>query len=325
MSEPILNEEEIKDLLKQPPSLKEIGHLWEGEAASYDLLQSANKVKEKILIADQIHQNITPSFEKSLIESCGEGVKTTFAGHETKSGAETLSEISAEKSLAFTWANEAGGQEGLFLMDRALFFRLYGKILGGSGAFEKKGQLTSLERTILDRLLFPLAELLEQAWKGSAGWKFRPKNLLVDQEGIASLGWTFDCLSAGFNIQADDVAGSFQILFPREILSTLGENGSVAEEIHAPTAAKDHQWMSAVYEAIRNMPVPISVNLGAVITPLRDVLQIQEGNEFVLLTPENGYVVSVRERPMFVASIGTMGENKAIRIIHHSTEATHVH
>ncbi len=329
MAEPILNADEIRDLLRQSAgSARAVDRLWEGETVTYDILKSASQGQDKVKIADQVHQTAAPLIQQALTEISGSEVRFEFTKDDMIPSTEAIAEISLENSIVIPWSDTEKSLEGLFRIDRVAFFAIYGKMLGGSGAFEKKGALTRLEQVFLSRLMEPVVSLIERGWKSHGNWNFELGRLITDPQKLAQLGWNFDALKASFRMASDGKEGDVVAIFPKDILSGAGKD-PVAAEGHAEVSQEgnDRQWSDAVREAILGLPIPVTVYTGNMHVSLKQALGLQVGEEFPLHLDDGNALVLVRGRPMFSASVGAFNQNRAVQIISrldkHNEESTH--
>ncbi len=315
--ESILNPEEIRDLLQHSGPVTSIGRLWEGDATPYDFRSAAQKKDEKIQTVNQLHAQASKTVEKALVKTTGQEVTVEFSKHEMVSGADAVAQISLDKVLMVLWSNPSGGQEGCFLIDRPFFFQMYTRMLGGSRAYIKPGNLTPMDQSYLVRILKPVAESLARTWSAYGNWSFILDERAVDQDVLDGLRWSFDCFRAVFNIKGGDMEGSIVAVFPREMLNSVGSQSAEAGEADAGAsgAKRDQHWTKAVWSAIADIPLPLRVDLGTLVVPLEKVLNLKMGHEFALHLPESGYPVCVGSQTAFRGSIGTLGEHRAIKIL----------
>lgn len=314
MTEAVLNQDEIRDLLNQSaPAGAQAGY-WEGEVAAYDLLGSASKTKDKLEAADKLHQEATKLLGAGLSSEVGSEMTVEFAKHDLISGSDALAELAAEQVLVFPWKDTDKGLEGLFRVDRGLFFQCYDTILGGNRVVSKKDGLTPLEQSFANRLMASVVKSLEQIWGKTGAWKF-PLGVLIDrQDQITGLSWNFDCFRATFKINIGAASGELVAVLPCDLLNALTDN---KEAVVASQEAgnKDHLWEQAVLWAISDIPLSIKADLGSVRIPLKNVLGMKANDQFSLALPADGHLVLVQGKPAFRASIGTMEGNRAIQVI----------
>lgn len=313
--ESILNPDEIHDLLKNSGPVSSIGKLWEGECTLYDFRSAALKKDEKIQTVNQIHSQAAKSIETNINKSCGLELTIEFSKHEMVSGADAVAQVSLDKTLMVLWQNPSGGQEGSFLIDRTLFFQMYTKMLGGTRAFTKPGALTLLDQSYLVRILKPVVESLGRLWSGYGNWSFILQEKAVDQEALETLRWSFDCFRAIFTVKGMESEGQMVVVFPREMLNSVGTPDSTEAAGEASNGHRDIYWTKAVWGAISEIALPIQADLGSLQVPLRKVLNLSLGDEFSLVVPKDGYPVALGDHQAFRVSIGTLGDHRAIKVL----------
>lgn len=318
MADPILNPEEIQDLLKEPVPVGDVGRLWNGETISYDLLQSGAKSEEQLekLVAVQ-----TPAAEtvaRELKDWSGLAVTAAFTAHQLVPLSDVIAEVSLDRTLFAVWADAVQGFSGAVVLDRAIFFRLFTAMLGGAGSGERTGALTVLERAFFDRLLGRILGPLAEAWQRVRPVAFAVQEVLVQQSQLGALGWNMDGVKAVLTVQIEGEAaplGTITVLLPRELLAAVGDVGAVSEEAAQEKAQLDRQWQGAVHGAIGDTSVPLTVELGTTSAPMERVLKLAVGDELPLQLADAGHPVLVNGQPVFRASIGTVNGQRAIKIV----------
>ena len=114
MTEPILNQEEIQDLLKEPTPVGEIGRLWNGETISYDLLQSGAKNEEQLekLVAVQTPQGFVAEVLRAALDGegtdCASLVEARGGRVKVVEGDPRLLKVTTKEDLALveSWLSE---------------------------------------------------------------------------------------------------------------------------------------------------------------------------------------------------------------------------
>ncbi|MBI4239300.1 MAG: FliM/FliN family flagellar motor switch protein [Deltaproteobacteria bacterium] len=318
MTEPILNPEEIQDLLKEPTPVGEIGRLWNGETISYDLLQSGAKNEEQLEKLVAVQTPAAAAMAKGMKEWSGLPLTVTFSAHQLVPMSDVIAEVSLDRTLFAVWSDTAQGLSGAVLLDRALFFRLFTAMLGGAGSGERTGALTALERAFLDRFLAHIFGPLTEVWQRVRTIDFAVQEILIQQAQLGALGWHFDGIKAVLTAQVDgepQPAGTITLLLPRELLTAMSDMGAVSEEAAQEKAQLDRQWQGAVHGAIGGTPVPIAVELGTTRASMERVLKLAVGDELPLQLSEAGHPVLVNGHVVFQATIGTVNGQRAIKIV----------
>ncbi len=305
--EPLLNQDEIQELLKQPATGKQVGHFWDGDTAAFSFFQKANKSQDKLARLDQRHTEAVVTIAQSLSKLIGEPVEMGFEAHQLVSAEEILVGTSTADSVVAELV--VGRNQGLVAIPRTMFFLLYNAMLGGAQAFVRTEPLTELERRFFRHLLDPLFTVFSERW----GMTVQQRDIVDDQKALTDRGWTFDAIAGKFTVQCRNEKATLTLLFPREVMETAAEETTEGETKRAG-GTSDPLWQGAVIDAISDVPLPAQVQLGRVSLPLRNVLNLTPGETYPLVL-DNAHVVSVRGFPRFLATTGKMGSQRAIQIV----------
>ncbi len=312
-SDSLLSTDQLQSLIAESsePSCPTVP-LWEGEAQSYDFLAASLKKDDKIQSANRIHTAAAQSLEKFFTQLMREKVEVQFVKHEFVTGVQAIQDISLEQSLVVTWKDPKEGQEGYLSLGRSFFFQLYNRLLGGVRGYEKAGALSPVEADYLTRIYKSVLEVLTNAWKEVGSFSFVYQKMIADQETQQGIRWPFDCFRAFFNFKVADFA-----VLPWEILNVLGSLGDATVSATQANGQqeKDHHWIQAVIRAVSDTPVGLVAELGSAHASLQKVLQMQSGDEHLLSVPEQGHLLFVAGHPAFRVSLGTVGDQRAIKIV----------
>lgn len=170
---------------------------------------------------------------------------------------------------------------GLLLLSPELFLRFVDRMLGGTGPDEPDVQplsrrgLTSTERTLLERLLEPILESLEQAWADVVPLRaglvrmeadprhallMSPTDFVVQMTGVGRYG---------------PVEGTLTFLVPMAALRPV-------EKKLAQSASSQRQgagtWRKGMGEQLLDVKLEMVATLGSVELPLKRVMSLTPGD-----------------------------------------------
>lgn len=326
MTEPLLSQEEIRDLLRQPAK-GPVEHLWDGEAQSFNLFASGSNIEEKLAQAKDIHIKVPKDVNVGWSELSGKKIVIELKDQTVIPGADSLAAISVDSSIVGMWSNNALKLEGALLIDRNMFFALYNTSFSGLMNFEKKGPLTRLERQILDKYLALFSESVKKVWEPYGMSELIVNKVLVEQEEIGSYNWDFDVMRVSFSVSEENIIkegeeektvktelGLVEAVLPKELLDRIGKEDAV-ESVKASADGKvDQAWYSAVRLAVSSVPVDVEVELGEMTVQMRDVLNLQSDSVYQLEEPQLGFPVKYKGKTILLATMGHVEDRRGIQI-----------
>ncbi|GEM_PF-5756347 len=323
MTAPILNQDEIRDLLRAPGSTGPVRGLWEGESTPFSFLAGGVKIEDQLKLVDPIHAAAATDVAKAWSDLCGVPVTLEFVSHTPVVVADVLASLSVENMLPVLWAHPAANLEGLIVCERATFYRLYTALLAGLREFQSPGPLAGLAKQSLLKLMASFATALQTAWAAAGAWQFEVREIIETQERLASLEWSAEYFQAQFKIVMGEEEKNISLLVPRDFLAALGGKNVTEDKVEAEVVVEgaaavavkiDRRWTEAVWWAVSDIAVPMEVAFGTARATMRDVLQLAPGMHFPLQVASSGLVLMAQKRPIFLASSGSMQEQRAVQI-----------
>lgn len=320
MTEPLLNQDEISDLLKDPQAATgPVGRLWEGESASYDLLQSGATNETQLQRVGEIATTIGTQWIAAVNTMLSVTLQAVAAPTTLLPITDIMAEVAVEKILCMPWRSPMFDSPGVLLLDRRALFALYTTLLGGGAPVERVAVLTLLEKNFLERLLQPLEQAMVNAWQSLMALSPTRDALIAEQSEIQKLGWNFDAIRTTYAMMRGETElGQLHVVYPRDLLTALAEKAVVVGDTTTTAEAiVDQRWREAVAPALFEVELhkPITVELGSVTASMGTMLKIAPGAELPLALPANGHTVFVGADARFLAKIGSQEGMRAAQII----------
>lgn len=316
MDEPILNQDEIKELLKDHSANKlEVTGLWEGDCKDYNIFGGSANLEVKLQLVDELHERLVKNIASTAAEECVCDFEGKFISNNLKESQDFIASINFDHYYIFHMKNTLSESEGMILFERKLFSMYYSKVLGGVRVFEKDGALTNFEMSFLDEFRDMILGKFNGIWKNQGKFEFKIQDFIQKKEKLNNLDWTFSGFESVMEISYEEHKGSIITFFPNDLLTALGEDAieGLGEEDGGPK--KDIVWENTVKAALGSIQVEVAVELGQIRLPLEKVLELEPGDETLLGHLGDVYQVLVNGIPWFKASIGSVDGFRAIQIV----------
>lgn len=197
-----------------------------------------------------------------------------------------------------------------------LVFSIIDRMLGGKGEpLRKARELTDIERTVVERVLLRMLELLEESWSTVVDVRFRFDSMESNPFFVQICPGTDMVLLVTLKVQVGETEGMVNLCVPYIVMEPMVDKLS-SQHWFASTGRKDVQ---GVREALKNrlnaVVVPVALELGHTILSLQDVMQLQEGDVIRLDgTRSDPLGLRVGNRVKFYASPGTVDGAYAAKI-----------
>jgi flagellar motor switch protein FliM len=197
-----------------------------------------------------------------------------------------------------------------------LVFSIIDRMLGGKGEpLRKARELTDIERTVVERVLLRMLELLEESWSTVVDVRFRFDSMESNPFFVQICPGTDMVLLVTLKVQVGETEGMINLCVPYIVMEPMVDKLS-SQHWFASTGRKDVQ---GVREALKNrlnaVVVPVVLELGHSILSLQDVMQLQEG-DVIRLDGTRGDPLGLRvgNRVKFYASPGTVDGAYAAKV-----------
>lgn len=197
-----------------------------------------------------------------------------------------------------------------------LVFSIIDRMLGGKGEpLRKARELTDIERTVVERVLLRMLELLEESWSTVVDVRFRFDSMESNPFFVQICPGTDMVLLVTLKVQVGETEGMINLCVPYIVMEPMVDKLS-SQHWFASTGRKDIQ---GVREALKNrlnaVVVPVALELGHSILSLQDIMQLQEG-DVIRLDGTRGDPLGLRvgNRVKFYASPGTVDGAYAAKI-----------
>jgi len=197
-----------------------------------------------------------------------------------------------------------------------LVFSIIDRLLGGKGEFSGRArELTDIERTVIERVIMRMLELLEDSWSTVVDVRFRFENMESNPFFVQICPGTDMVLLVILKIKVGDVEGMVSICIPYFLMEPIMDKLS-SQQWFASTGKKSEE--SDRDNLLRHMDrvkVPVALELGHTILSVADVMQLQVG-DVIRLDEHVDAEIGVRVGNMvkYAAKPGTTNGNYAAEV-----------
>lgn len=160
-----------------------------------------------------------------------------------------------------------------------LVFAIIDRMLGGRGEFTGKiRELTDIERTVVERVLMRMLELLEESWSTVVDVRFRYENLESNPFFVQICPGTDMVLLVILKLSVGDVEGMISICIPYFLMEPIMDKLS-SQQWFASTGRKaDDAAMDYLKKHMEKIHIPVALELGHTVLNVSDVMQLRAGD-----------------------------------------------
>ncbi len=203
---------------------------------------------------------------------------------------------------------------GLITMEARLVFILVDNFFGGDGRYHAKiegREFTPTERRIIQMLLKIIFEDYKEAWSPVMDVSFEYLDSEVNPSMANIVSPTEVVVISSFHIELDGGGGDFHVALPYSMLEPIRE--LLDAGVQSDKEDTDMRWSKALRDEIMDVPVELTTKFLEVDLPLRQIMELKEGDIIPIEMPET-LTVLVEDLPTYRAKLGRVRENMAIKI-----------
>lgn len=160
----------------------------------------------------------------------------------------------------------------------SIIFTIIDRMLGGKGEpLAKARDLTDIEQTVVERVLMRILELMEESWSTVVDIRFRFESMESNPFFVQICPSTDMVLLVTLKLEIGGVEGIINLCIPYFVMEPMIDKLS-SQHWFASTGRKDGAEVRPILERkIRNIHVPLALELGRTALTVSDILQLQPG------------------------------------------------
>lgn len=317
----VLSKEEVEALLSAVSSgkvskKKEREGILPKTGVPYDFKRPNRISKDQVRTLELLHESFIHSYTVKLANYLRTMVEVSLIAVDQLSYAEFIASL-CDPTYMVIFNVEPVKCQILLEISPSFSFSIIDRLLGGSGkALKEARELTSIEHSIMEKVVILASGCLEQAWKriASLSFKVQGKESNPHFVQIAPAGETTVLIT--MKAKVGESLGIMNICIPYTVVESILPRLSSNE--WASVAGREVRESSPKLagENLDRIKLEVAVKLGAVTISIRDFLQIGVGDVVGL---EQGIhqdlVVKVEGCPKFLAKPGRVGRRRAVQIV----------
>lgn len=153
-----------------------------------------------------------------------------------------------------------------------LVFAMIDRMLGGKGNFSGKArELTDIEKTVIERVLMRILELLEDSWSTVVDVRFRFESMESNPFFVQICSPTDMVLVVIMDLKVGDVEGMLSLCFPYFLMEPIIDKLSSQQWFASTSHKKDEEVQANLLTSMRHVKMPVAMELGHTVLSLADV------------------------------------------------------
>jgi flagellar motor switch protein FliM len=315
----ILSQDEVDALLKgmDAGDVETEGEPFEavGDYESYDWTNQGRKLKGNMSLFGLINQRYAQKLKNSLSNALGKLVDIDAGPLEMIKFEEFQRSLPVPTSLHLFKMDPLRGT-GMLVIESRLVFSLIEAFFGGTGAGSAKVEgrdFTPIEQKVIEKVVNLAMTDMISAWKDVYPIKTMFLRSESNPQGVNVMPPGEFLISVKFEVALTKAAGSITVCLPYASLQPIQEKLSGGYQ--KDDSEQDMKWLSLLRERICESRVDLSVDLGRSFLPVKDFLNMKEGDVLVLENSFNDKLLArVEGIQKYEGFAGRYGRKKVFRV-----------
>jgi flagellar motor switch protein FliM len=283
----------------------------------YDFRRPARVSKERLRTLEAMYERLVKNFEAWVISRVRGQIEVRLQSVEQFSFGEfTLSLPTPCSSFIFEIGST--GQKGVIDIGPEFGFYVIDRVFGGTGqANVPMRSLTPIERMAIRTVAERVAQLTEEIWQDHVPMELAVTGFESSPEILQVANREDPVLVANVEITAGGQSGLMLICLPFSVLDKFfTSSGQQRLALLNSSEAEREVARQRTENAVRGMPVPISVRLPVFDISMEDLLRFKVGEIIPTGIPKDArLVVRTGEQERFLGQAGRLGAHLAVRIV----------
>ncbi len=286
------------------------------EVKVYDFNHPDRFSKDQIRTMHNLHDHFARVFSISLSAFLRTIVEVKLVSVDQISYEEFIRSIPNPTSLNILNMDPLEGK-ALIELSPTLSFPVVDRLMGGAGnVFKKNRELTEIEQTIIEKVLYRAFDCLHEAWGNVL-----PLNLTLEQSEtnpqlLMQLYLPSEMvILMTFEVTLGEISGTLSLCIPYPTLEPIAHQLSSSSWYAASKKELSEEHAEVLYDRLRRVDLPIIAYVGAARLKVRELLELESG-DVIQLNQRTGdeFVVQIGEEYRYYAKPGLHRKHNAIKI-----------
>lgn len=282
----------------------------------YDFNHPDRFSKDQIRTMHNLHEQFARLFSTSLSAFLRMIVEVKLVSVDQISYEEFIRSIPNPTSLNIINMDPLEG-EALMELSPTLSFPAVDRLMGGQGqVFKKNRELSEIEMTIIEKVLYRAFDCLHEAWANVL-----PLNLSLEasetnpQLLMQRILPSEMVILMTFEVGMGDISGTLSFCIPYPTLEPIAGQLSVTSWFSATKKDLSEEHAEVLYDRLRRIDLPITAFLGGTKLTVKELLELQEGDVITLnRRVDEDIILCVGQEYRYYAQPGIHRRKRAAKI-----------
>lgn len=286
------------------------------EVKVYDFNHPDRFSKDQIRTMHNLHDHFARVFSISLSAFLRTIVEVKLVSVDQISYEEFIRSIPNPTSLNIINMDPLEGKS-LMELSPTLSFPVIDRLMGGAGnVFKKNRELTEIEQTIIEKVLYRAFDCLHEAWANVL-----PLNLSLEQSEtnpqlLMQLYLPSEMvILMTFEVTLGEISGTLSFCIPYPTLEPIANQLSSTSWYAAAKKELSEELAEVLYDRLRRVEIPIVAFVGAAQVTLKELLELQEDDVLQInKRTDEDFVLQIGDEYRYLGKPGISRGHNAVQI-----------
>ncbi len=286
-----------------------------GKIKMYDFRRPDKFSKDQIRTIEMMHESFARHFGADLSGYIRTIAEVTVTSVKQLTYSEYIEKVPNPTSIAVFSLEPLKGL-AIFEINPSIIFPIIDRVLGGQGeAISKPRELTDLEQAIVGKIIEKGFLNLKDSWHRIVDFDPEIKARETNPQFVQIVAPNEMCLNLNFEIKIKEHVGAMSMCLPYMVIEPVLYKLSAKQWFTLSKEDMSPETQQILDDKVKHTWVPLYVNLGGTSLKMKEVIDLRKGDIIKLETnAKDDLLVTVENKPMFYAKIGTKGKKKAVKI-----------
>lgn len=244
----------------------------------YDFKRPDKFSKDQLRAIQMIHESFARQLTTSLSTLIRSMVSAEVVSVDQLAYEEFINSVASPTVIGILEMYPFNGNS-LIDMNPNLVFSIIDRMLGGKGEYSgKPRELTDIEKTVTERVIMRMLELLEESWSTVVDVRFRFESMESNPFFVQICPPRDMVLLVLVKLTVGEVEGLISLCVPHFLMEPIMDKLS-SQQWFASASRKDEVNAKAyISKNLQDVKLPVALELGHTILSLQDVHDLQEGD-----------------------------------------------
>ena len=244
----------------------------------YDFRRPDKFSKDQLRAIQMIHESFTRQLTTTMSTMVRSMVSAEIASVDQLAYDEFIRSLVQPTVIGILEMHPFSGN-ALIEINPNLVFAIIDRMLGGRGEFSGKvRELTDIERTVIERVIMRMLELLEDSWSTVVDVRFRYENLESNPFFVQICPGSDMVLLIILKLRVGDVEGMISICIPYFLMEPIMDKLSSQQWFASTSKKSDEDAKGILKKRLGKVYVPVALELGHTVLNVSDVMQLRAGD-----------------------------------------------